>query len=83
MTIASALHNLSRSIGYALLASGGVTVALSFVSCEMMLYLVWKILRKDYMYWFRVDGFLGVVGSFINRVIAKVIADFSGCLHLR
>ena len=50
---------------------------------KMMLYLVWKILRKDYMYWFRVDGFMGVIGSFINRVVAKVIADFSGCLHLR
>ena len=84
MTLISALHNLSRSIGYALVAaSGGVTMVLSFVGCEMMLYLVWKVFRKDFMYWFRVDGFMGVIGSFATRLIVKVIADFSGCLQLR
>ena len=84
MTMMSTCHNLSRSIGCALLAaSGGTRRVLSFVGGEMILYLVWKVVRSDFMYWFRVDGFLGVIGSFINRVIAKVIADFSGCLHLR
>ena len=58
-------------------------MVLSFVGGETMLYFVWKILRNDFMYWFRVDGFMGVMGSFVNRVIAKVIADFSGCLLLR
>ena len=58
-------------------------MVLSFVGGEMMLYFVWKIFRKDFMYWLRVEGFFGVVASFFNRVIAKVIADFSGCLQLR
>ena len=85
MTLMGALHNLSRSAGCALLlaASDGGGMALSFVVGEMALYLVWKVLRKDFMYWFRVGGFLGAFGSFLIRLLVKVIADFSGCLHFR
>ena len=84
MTLMSACHNLSRSVGCALLAaSGGTTMVLSFVGGEMMLYLVWKVFRRDFMAWFPVDGALGVVMSLIYRVIVKVVADFSGCLQFR
>ena len=84
ITLMSACHNLSRSIGCALLAaSGGTTMALSFVGGEMILYLVWKLCRRDFMGWFPVDGALGVVMSLIYRVIVKVVADFSGCLQFR
>ena len=83
MTTMSTLHNLNRSIGCALLVASDETLLLSFAGGEMMLYLVWKVFRKDFMYWFRVEGFLGAIGSFLIRVIAKVIVDFSGCLQLR
>ena len=84
MTLMSTLHNLSRSVGYALLAaSGGISMMLSFAGGEILLFLAWKILREDFFYWFRVDGFLGILGSFLIRVLVKVIADFSGCLHFR
>ena len=84
MTLMSACHNLSRSIGCALLAaSGGTTMVLYFVRGEMVLYLVWKVFRRDLLYWFKVDGFLGIFGSFLIRVLVKVIVDFSGCLLFR
>ena len=84
MTMLSAFHNLSRSIGYALLAAaGGATMVWSFVSCEMLIYLAWKVLRGDFFYWFRVEGFLGFFGSFLIRVLVKVIVDFTGCVHFR
>ena len=84
MTMLGALHNLSRSIGYALLAvAGGTTMVLSFVGGEMMIYLMWKALRRDLLYWFKLDGFLGIFGSFLIRVLVKVIVDFSGCLQFR
>ena len=84
MTLMSACHNLSRSIGCALLAaSGGATMVLSFVGGEVVVYLMWKALRRDLLYWFKVDGFLGIFGSFLIRVLVKVIVDFSGCFHFR
>ena len=84
MMMMSACHNLSRSVGCALLAAlGGTTFLLSFVGGEMMLYLVWKVCRCDFMAWFPVDGAFGVLLSLFSRVVVKVIADFSGCLLFR
>ena len=84
MTLVSTLHNLSRSIGYALLAaSGGMTMVLSVVGGEMMLYLMWKVVLSDFLAWFPFEGPLGVFASLLYRVIVKVVADFSGCLHFR
>ena len=84
MMMMSACHNLSRSVGCALLvASGGTTMVLSCVGGEIMLYLVWKVVRSDFMSWFPVEGSLGLFLSLVHRVFVKVIVDFSGCLHFR
>ena len=88
MTIMSALHNLSRSIGCALLAasSSGKMNLLYFVggySGEMIIFLVWKILRRDFFYWVRIEGPLAFLLAFFNRFVVKIIVDFSGCLHMR
>ena len=84
VVLMSALHNFSRSVGCALLAaSGGATIVLLFVGGEMLFYLSWKVIKGDFMYWIPIDGPLGVICSFINRVVVKVIVDFSGCLQFR
>ena len=54
-----------------------------FVGGEILLFLAWKFLRGDILYWVRVEGVFGVVVSFVVRVIVKVVADFTGCLLLR
>ena len=86
MTIMSALHNLSRSVGYALLAASsnsGKTTLVYFVGGEIVVYLAYKIVRKDYFYWVRVEGPLAFLLAFFNRIIIKIIVDFSGCLQMR
>ena len=84
MTLMSACHNLSRIVGCAILAAwGGELMVLSVVGSEIMLYLVWKILRKDFSYWVPIEGPLGVSVSLVERVLVKVITDFSGCFHFR
>ena len=85
MTIMSALHNLSRSIGCALLAasSSGKMTLVYFVVGEMILYLVWKIFRRDFFYWVRIEGPLAFCIAISNRIVVKIIVDFSGCLHMR
>ena len=84
MTIITALHNLSRSIGCALLAaSGGVTRVMTFVCGEMLVYMGWKAVRRDFLTWHRIDGVAGIIFSSVIRIIEKIIADFSGMLPLR
>ena len=83
MTTMSTLHNLSKSVGCALLFASGIVTVMSFVGGEMLLYLTWKLARKDFLYWVRVEGQFGRIISFIERVLVKVIVDFSGCLHFR
>jgi len=55
-------------------------MALLFIGGEVGLYLVLKILRQDFHYW--VPG-APLIGSFFERIIVKVVADFTGCLHFR
>ena len=84
MMMITALHNLSRSIGCALLAaSGGMTRVLSFVGGEIMVFMVWKAARRDFLTWPRVDGVAGIILSFNARIMEKIIADFSGLLLAR
>ena len=79
------LHNLSRSIGTALLvASGDSKLVAYFVGGEIVLFLLFKILRGDYFCWVQLDnGFVSLVMSFLERTLVKVITDLSGCLHFR
>jgi len=85
MTMTNEMHNLSKSTGTALLAASGDGMqVVYFVGGEMVLYLLFKILRGDYFGWLRgLDPFMSVVTSFFERSLGKVISDFSGCLHLR
>ena len=85
MTIMSALHNLSRSVGCALLAasSSGNMNLFPFVGGETAIFLLFKIARRDFFYWVRIEGPLAFLLAFVNRVVVKIIVDFSGCLLMR
>ena len=68
MTLISALNNLSRSIGCALLAVAADQKYLYFfVGGEIILYLMYRLARKDFLYWIRVDGVPGVIISVAAR----------------
>ena len=86
MTIMSTLHNLSRSVGCALLASSsssGKLTLLYFVVGEIIVYVAYKVARSDFFYWVRAEGLLAFVLAFFERIVVKVVVDFSGCLHMR
>jgi len=54
-----------------------------FVVGELMVYIVYKLMRRDFLCWMRVDGKLAVIISIFYRLLVKVILDYSGCLLLR
>ena len=84
MTIISALHNVSRSIGCALLAaSSGKNLVLLFVGGEMALYMAYKIAGGDFFYWPRLEGTVAIIVGVVTRLVAKIVVDFCGCIHLR
>jgi len=80
-----ALHNMSRSLGCALLlaSSDGNMMALSFIVGELVLYFTYKIARRDLWYWPRLEGPIAIIISFLGRAVIKILADFGGCLHAR
>ena len=88
MTLISTFHNLSRSVGCALLAATSSENKKNmlleyFMGGEMILYLAFKAARGDFYYFLRLEGFFGFVVSLLVRVFVKVIVDFSGCFHMR
>ena len=77
MTLISTIHNLSRSLGYAILAVVDLNLALKFFVGEVGAYLLYKLLRRDFYYWPRLEGVLSVITSLLERTLAKVIVDFT------
>ena len=56
MTLISALHNISRSVGYALMMSTDPLLLAQFVIGEFGLYIFWKVSRNDLMMFVRIEG---------------------------
>jgi len=77
MTMISTLHSLSRSLGYAILAVVNLNLALKFFVGEVGVYLLYKIARRDFYYWIRLEGILSVIVSLVERTLVKVITDFT------
>ena len=65
MTLISTLHNVSRSVGCALLATGDGRLVAVFVGGELMLYITYKLFRGEYYYWVRINGVLGMLMGFL------------------
>jgi len=81
MTLIGMLHNLSRSIGCALLATTDKNIIFAAVGGEMLLYLMYKLVRGDGLYWPRIEGVAGVSLSFFQRVLCFIVVAFSGCFQ--
>jgi len=60
-----------------------MTVAFAVYLGELVVYLMYKVCRNDFLYWVRFEGTLAVVVAFVQRIFIKVIVDFSMCMHMR
>ena len=76
MTLISMIHNLSRSVGCAMIAVTDKNSVVAFVGGEYLLYFLYKLARGELLYWMRVDGVAGLLASIFSRVIFKVVVDF-------
>ena len=67
----------------ALLTMVGVRWLLTYLASTLGLYFVYKILRRDILYWMPLDGALGVVMMLIMRSLVFLVNDFTATLQLR
>jgi len=84
MILLVGLHNLSKSIGVALLLVVSGQTTMIVLGGEMMAFLLAKLLRRDFTSFMPgVEGGLKITSSFFMHVTSKIIIDFTGLIHMR
>ena len=80
----ASLHNLSRTIGTALLFSVSGKLTFGVILAEMCLYHIYKVARKDYVLWvFGLEGALTYSVAALVHSVVKVLVDYTGMIHAR
>jgi len=84
MYLLSFCQLLGKSLEMAILIDvGGKALALSVLGGEMVAYLLYKLVRRDFRYWLPLPQGVSLATSLIERVMVKVICDFTGFLQAR
>jgi len=79
LILLASLHNLSRTIGTALLLSVSKELTFGIIVAELALYHIYKIVRGDYVCWVvSLEGGLKWVGAFVMHTIFKILVDYTG-----
>ena len=78
MVLMSALNILVKGMSIVLIGMLSAKWAIAFVTADLGLYLVIKVLRGDFWYWIQCEGLLSsLLISLFARVMVKIIADFT------
>jgi len=84
MYLLSFCQLLGKSLEMAILFQvGGKILAISVLGGEMVMYLIFKVVRGDFRYWVPLPRGTSLALSLITRVVVKVTCDFTGFLHAR
>jgi len=73
MTAMSSLHNLSRSLGCAIMLAADKNLLVMFIGGEYVFYFLAKVLRDDFLSYHRLEGLLAVVTSFVHHLLMKMV----------
>ena len=83
MIMNSALLLLIRSFSAAMLMLVNKRYFAMYLAGDMSLYLLQKVARGDFYYWFPLNGALGLFASLIMRLGVKTVTDFTGVIQFR
>lgn len=83
MILMSAVQVLIKGVLVVILGSMGLVYALSYMVGDLLFYLVYKLVRRDFKYWFKIEGMAGLAVSLLLRAAVKFVTDFTGCMHTR
>jgi hypothetical protein len=74
---------VGRILSYAMLATIGTRMGY-FVLVEMVLYLLVKILRRDFVYWLPIESrYYTILWTLGLRIFRKIVCDVTGLLQER
>ena len=57
--------------------------ALVFLVGDILLYIIYKMMRGGLRYLVSINGVAGMAISLLMRVVVKIITDFKGCIYFR
>ena len=77
MTLMGAINILVKGLSVVLIGMLGAKWAITYVTADIGLFLLIKVARGDFYYWFPLDGWALAVLSFLVRIIIKVVVDFT------
>ena len=78
--VVHATQTICKSVALSLLAETKGFWLLGYIAADWGLYLAYKALRGDLIYW--VPGF-GTFSSLLIRILLKALVDITGCIHFR
>ena len=76
-------HVLMKTIATALLFSISGTWAVIYMGCDVLFFMLFKIVRSDFRYWLNLPDPLSLIVSFLMRLCAKVMLDYTLCFQTR
>jgi len=75
----ASFHNLSRTIGTALLFSVSKRLTFGVIFIELALYHLYKVGRRDYVLWVAgLEGGLKYSMAFVMHTLFKILVDYTG-----
>jgi hypothetical protein len=80
MFVFHAAQVLSKAVAMGALANTCWWWLVVYMSSDMCLYMLYKVARRDFWYWWPTAG-VGI--AVLGRGVVKVLVDFSGCVHFR
>jgi hypothetical protein len=83
MIINGALLLLVRSLSIALLSMTERSILVAYFVSDMMLYYVYKVLRRDFVHWVPLKGGASLLESAVERIMVKILVDFTGVVQFR
>ena len=79
LILLASLHNLSRTIGTALLLSVSERLTFGVIFIELALYHLYKVGRRDYVLWVAgLEGGLKYSMAFVMHTLFKILVDYTG-----
>jgi hypothetical protein len=79
MMLLAAFHNLSRTIGVALLFAVSGSTTFVIMGAEMAVYIGFKVLRNDFVTFIPgLEGTLKYMVALVFHTVLKVVADYTG-----
>ena len=77
MLLFSSCHIMMKVLSVALLASCYPTFLVLYFCGDILLYFVYKLLRRDFSYWVRLPTIMSAILSVVARLVMKLICDYT------